>query len=90
MHNNADVASRMSRMNAILVVSGRVEMREEAGAAETAKIKATAIEEEEEVDFFRASIEALMVSTSNAREAKQGGIVLMVDPSSSSSSSSST
>ena len=88
MHNNADVASRMSRMNAILVVSGRVEVREEAGAAETAKMRAKAIEEE--VHFFSASIEALMVSTSIAREAQQEGIVLMVDPSSSSSSSSSS
>ena len=78
MHNNADVASRTSRMNAILVFSGRVEMREEAGAAETSKMKAKAIEEE--VHFFSASIEA-----TNAREAKQEGIVPMVDPSPSSS-----
>ena len=77
-------------MNTILVVSGRVEVREEAGAAEIAKIKATAIEEkkEEEVDFSSAIIEALMVATTYAREAKQEGIILRVDPSSSSSSSS--
>ena len=63
-----------------------MEVREEAGVAETARMKATAIEEE--VHFFSASIEALMVATTNAREAKQEGIVLRVDPSSSSSSSS--
>ena len=53
-------------------------VREEAGATETAKMKATAIEEEEEVYIFRASIEALMVATTNAREAKQEGIIWMV------------